>query len=351
MPRNGVATKKPAAKKAKAKPRAAAVKKPSTKNTLKKIQPRLSLISKKVPKLLIPYAIGPSSETFQEEMETLTRKRPPPLKITKIKNQEITHAETPRGSEAVCTPTKVTAVEVTTPKGKHKWQERLHLFARKKYYTATQPSPLLKKLDQDPGVPIEMLSVTITPQTIKNQPDRRTQKPERRVIGNSANELVTNFLKSRGFGFPEEKVKQEKWELCHLLSYVIAKNAVDSKGRPFDTQIIENLFAGTRVLNENMMRLEFVLLTLLRSNEIHSLQFCAKPIALRNAHILKMLTLTMVITTHHRATLKFPFHFHALKESRIYPRRDLPTCYAAFFRAIIKNSITPPKSNNLKSTC
>ena len=297
----------------------------------KKNTPRL-LASRATLKLFIPRVTGPCDVNFSNAIQTVTTKKPLTLTITiPKKSDENTQAITPRGSVALCTPTKKTTMTVTA--FGNTWEEKLALFTRLPNYYSSDPSDLLKKLDAEPSEAAPVLTITATPDTVKNQPDRKTQKTEKTAVGDSAMDLVRNFLKAKGLLFSNEHVRREQWELCHLLAYLIAKNAIGQDGKPFETQIAENLYAGTRVLNENMFILECVLADLLRSNEIKSIQIQALPTILSDSHILKTLTLKIVIITHKDARLNVDFHFNAFKESRFYPRAELTTCYAAFFRA------------------
>lgn len=301
------------------------------------------LVEKKPPKTVVPVVVGHSKARFEHEQKTLTGKSPiktgaslrtPPKQILKAGDNPVI-TKTPNGSELVYSPSKHLHVKITTPKGVNQRIEDLYLLVRHQDYITKNPSSVLNALHQHPShLAKELFPVIATNETRKNQPKRKTQRRERAAVGNSAKNILIDFFKRQGIVFSEDQITAEKWELCHLLSYAIAKNALDSDGKPFDTQVAHNLFAGTRVLNENMMRIENVLLELINKNEIASLEFQAMPTALNNAHVLSTLTLNARITTHDGATIEFDIEYDALTENRKLSH-ETSTCYYAFFKGII----------------
>src|SRR3989338_7267546 len=301
------------------------------------------LVEKRPPKTVVPMVVGDSKARFENKQKTLTGKSPirpdaplrtPPRQLLKTGDNPVI-AKTPNGSELVYSPSKHLQVKITTPKGINQRIEDLYLLVRSQDHITKNPSPVLNTLHQHPShLAKELFPVIATNETRKNQPKRKTQRRERAVIGHSAQDILISFFKKQGVPFSEDQITAEKWELCHLLSYAIANNAIDQNRKPFDTQVAHNLFAGTRVLNENMMRIENVLLELINKNEIASLEFQASPTVLNNAHILSTLTLNARITTHDGATIEFDIGYDALTENRKLSH-EASTCYYAFFKGII----------------
>lgn len=303
------------------------------------------LVEKKPPKTLVPVVAGDSRANFEAEQKALTSQSPiktsaplrtPPRQILQAgENPVIT--KTPNGSELLYSPSKHLQVKITTPHGVNQHVEDLYLLVRNQDYVTKNPSPVLNTLHQhESSLAKELFPVTATNETRKSQPKRKTQRRERAAVGRSAKNILIEFFKKRGIVFPEDQIIAEKWELCHLLSYAIANNALDHDGKPFDTQVAQNLFAGTRVLNENMMRIENVLLELINKNEIASLEFQASPTVVNNEPILSALKLSMCITTHDGATIEFDIDYDALADNRKLSH-EASTCYYAFFKGIIDN--------------
>lgn len=324
--------------------------KTSIKNPFK---PFAVLVPRKPLGITVPYVpCAARSKLFRAAIKEMTGAEPSEVNLTETPKKQMIKKDnvvgtTPGESQLVCSPTKHLTVTIISPHGKHTSKEELYLLVRQQDHEESTPSPVLDEISKALFSPEENLLSTATLKTRQSQPKRKTEKRERDVVGNSAANIVMKYLEKSGATFPQDDVIAEKWELCHLLSYAIAKNGKDKNGKPFDTQVAKNLFSGTRVLNENMMRIENVLLDLLNKNEIRSIAYSAEPFVLQDAHILAKLKLTVCITTHEGSQIKFDMNYNALTESRKLPH-EASTCYSAFFKSLIHDKKPPAPGVNLK---
>jgi hypothetical protein len=149
------------------------------------------------------------------------------------------------------------------------------------------------------------------------------------VFGESARENAVNYFAENVEGdIAQSEIENQIWNWCHQVSCAIGQNAMTIDGKPYDPQVRENLFAGTRVLNENMMRIENPILQLLNKNEIKAVEYTAFHWVFTDSHVLASVRLETNILMHDNRSVKFTYPF-SVDENRKFSPEFTTALYAA----------------------
>lgn len=306
------------------------------------------LVPKQPLEKFIPVVSAAHQSVFSETLHNITDASPEKANINKTpRGQHICAdknnvcGQTPGGTKLIYSPSKHLRVEVITPNKINRETIDLCLLERETTYATKNTNHIFGVFPNQTHIH-KPQSVIADPQSKAQQPPRNTQKREKAVVGKSAKEIVIDFFKKIGVTIAQTEIEKENWNLCHLLSYGIAMNGKTNDDTRFDTQIPENLFAGTRVLNENMMRIENPLLKMIKDNDVKEIEYMAVHSEFEDSHILASLTLKVGIMTHDGREIHFDYPFDVTDERKL--PHESSTAYYTFLQSIIHHS---PKNDTV----
>lgn len=243
---------------------------------------------------------------------------------------------TSSGSKLIFSASKVLKIESHDPTtGKSEVYE-LALLTRKQHYRPKQTHALFAALEASPISDESMVEVTATPESRQSQGPRKKARKESSAVKNTAKGLVFDYFEKCGIKIAADEIESENWNLCHILSYGIAMNAQGKDGETFDTQVYENIYSGTRVFNENMMRIENVLLMLLNQNNAKTIHYMGLVSEFTDSHILASLQLNISIETHEGTIISMPVMFDVTDDRKL--SQEASTAYYATIQSLIKQS-------------
>ncbi|MDP1573833.1 MAG: hypothetical protein Q8L78_02700 [Coxiellaceae bacterium] len=246
---------------------------------------------------------------------------------------------TASGSKLVLSPSKQLSMTVTSADGTNKESVVLALLVRERDYVPKQKHRLFSSLELSPLSDESSFSVVATPETRESQLPRKKSRKESSAVKNTAKGIVFDYFKKCGVKIPDEEVLKEEWNLCHLLSYGIAMNAKTDNGDTFNTQVFKNIYSGTRVFNENMMRIENVLLQLLNDHHARKITYLALASEFEDSHILATLTLKINIEAINGCVITLTLPFDVSDDRRL--SHEASTIFYATIQTLLKTFDEP----------
>lgn len=236
---------------------------------------------------------------------------------------------TSNGEALIYSATKVVKMIETSPNGKNTEKMTLYLLTRESEYVPKKPTPPLSALCANPAVEQPKITIKATPETRKSQLPRSALKSQNAVLGESAQKNAINYFAEQVEGdISKSEIENQIWNWCHQVSCAIAQNAKAADGTPYNPQVPENLFAGTRVLNENMMRIENPVLQLLNKSKVKEIEYTAFHWIFTNSHMLADVRLEANILMHDHRSIKFSYAF-SVDENRKFSPEFTTALYAA----------------------
>jgi hypothetical protein len=253
---------------------------------------------------------------------------------------------TPGGSKLIYSPSMELFASVTTPSEKHKEKYGFLILQRKKDYQSKKISSthaaILKSKKQTKRQP--SISVTANKKTRESQPKRATQRAEQSAVGKTAKQLVKEYCKNEKISISEKEIESENWNLCHLVSYGVAKNATQKDKTIFDPQVRKNLYSGSHALNANMMRIENPLLEMIQADETKEIEYEAEHAEYESSHILSDLTLKARIETNHGVSIAFSKKFDVTDTRK--QSSDTATANYVFLKSVTEHHSSLFSSKN-----
>jgi hypothetical protein len=135
------------------------------------------------------------------------------------------------------------------------------------------------------------------------------------------------------------EIEAEHFNLCHVQGYATSMNATTQDGEVFNTQVKENIFSATRALNENMLRFEKVILSLVNEKEVKSIIYTTKHAPFSNSHVLASIKINVEIQMKDGSRINFDYEFN-IADNRKLPL-DLEKQLEIFIKAKIQK-VEPP---------
>lgn len=233
---------------------------------------------------------------------------------------------TPEGSKLKHSPSKEILIYLTLATGEE-IPVNFFLLERAEQYQSKQPLRLLGEIcaSNVRKSDVKRLSVTVDSETCSR--NNRTQAvKEKKVVGCSAAEIVMNYCEKNNIVVTKNEVGALQFNLCHAAAFSIANNGVTEEDKRFNTQRAENILAGTRILNENMQRIETVILSLIREKSV-TVKYTATYSKIVNSHIYSDIKLSASIFLPNGATIGFVCPFDVF-ENRKLPNEFSKALYA-----------------------
>ncbi len=297
---------------------------------------------------VIPYIHSARMNQFLSLLSEKTRSQYQPPFISMTPGQQhIESAISNSGSKLVqYSPFRSLAVEKTNAEGQIE-KEQIFFLIREKDRKEKVSSPLLEYLaaNATPAAPVEK-AVTVTAETRGTQPKRSTITSQKTAVGNrSAKDILVKYFQQNfeelGITNNSADIKALNLNLCHVLSVGLANKAIMSTGGVFNTQIRDNIFAGSRALNVSMFPIENSLLDFIQRNEVVEIEYMGVCTPYEEVHAVHSLVLHVKMRTHSNSLVEFKQEFQP-EETRMVSR-EVTTAVHAFLSTMCSS---PASSRN-----
>ena len=188
-------------------------------------------------------------------------------------------------------------------------EKRIELYSRIGVKQQKEVSSVLAALAQLNAGEEDYQKVIASKAQQDNQPARKTVKKERAVVGGKAVDDVKKLGALLNIDFSEAELKACQFEHCHKVSFKIGYGGLTADRQFFNTQTKENLGSGSRALNVSMMRIENVIVLLLKKDLCKEISYECQSQNYADSHTLANLSLGFTITTKDNHQIKFSHKF------------------------------------------
>lgn len=237
------------------------------------------------------------------------------LSPSKENKENAISTKTPNGSKLQRSPSKEISFSVALASGETH-HSRLILLERAEQHQPKTQNSLFTELRNHAGCNDNKTNFFVSANSKTCSGNRRVDAPkEKRVVGHSADDIVMAYCKANNICVTRNEVNKLQFNLCHGLAFSIANNGVTKEGEVFNSQIAENILAGTRILNENMRCIEMIVLRLMQEKQV-TVEYAVTYSEFPGSHIYSDLTLSVCIVLNN-TTISFEYPFDVAENRKL----------------------------------
>lgn len=305
---------------------------------------------------VIPYIDGPKMTTFLSllSQNTQAEYKQPTVEMTP-QGRHIQEATSATGSKLLpYSPFRSVTLSKRECDTADDCSTTIHFLIREKDRKPFLPSSILRKLSAAKHGEAVTQVVTATAETRADQLPRKQLRREKVAVGGySAKDIIVNYFSKHfpelGISHESQEIKALNFNLCHLLSVAVANNAITAVGGQFNTQIKENIFAGSRALNEAVFPIEKTLLEFLEKNKVKEIQYMGICTPYEQVHAMAELVLKVKMITHDGKLVEFEKAFDP-QETR-FVSSEVTTALYAFVSMSLDPNFSMVKEKKERPLC